>query len=140
MKYLLIAKDNIPKAWPHVAPWILQAVEGGNLEGQMEQIREELLRGGAQLWVGGLFPEIKMVLVTEGMTLDNVPTLVLRMYAGAEVEENIPHLAVVEQWAVQNGYSAIQVWGRLGWRKKLRPLGYKTDYLVMSKSLKKELH
>lgn len=140
MKYILVAKNNVERAWPYLAPWILQAVEGTQLINQMEIIKQTAISGGAQIWVGGLLPDVSMVLVTEGMDIDGVPTLVLRIFAGTEMDRHIDELPAVQKWAVENGFRAMQVWGRLGWKRKLQSLGFEPSYLVLTKDLKKELH
>ena len=41
----------------------------------------------------------------------------------------------VEELAVAGNYDKIEITGRLGWRKRIKPLGYEMDYVTFSKEI-----
>ncbi len=140
--YALLAPGNVESNWAKIAPWIAQAIEGSRAAQDLEQVKARAMNGSMQIWIGAN-PRTKlvsMVLVTEAILIDEIPMLVLRMLAGVDIDECLPDMALIESWAIGKGFHSLQVWGRKGWEKKLKPLGFRHEYTILSKVLDKGLH
>lgn len=140
--YTLVSPMNVEQYWPTLAPWIAKAIGGDDPGEDLAIIKHKACNSVAQIWVGAS-PELKkidLVLVTEGMVLEGIPTLVLRWLTAANFEECAPDLALVERWAYHQGYKRLQAWGRHGWERKLKPLGFVHSFTVMDKFIEQGLH
>jgi len=140
--YALLAPANVDKNWMTIAPWIAQAIEGSRVAQDLEQIKTRAMNGSMQIWVGAMpkSKNVSLVLVTEAILIDEVPMLVLRMLAGVDIDECLPDMAMIENWATNKGFHSLQIWGRKGWERKLKPLGFRHEYTILSKVLDKGLH
>lgn len=140
--YTMVHPVNVEKVWHLVAPWIAQAVEASTLPWDLNNIKENAQRGGCSLIVGKKpnSPDIDMVLVAEHHNIGGKPVLVVHWCAGINMDSWISDLPLLEDLAHTMGFSQIQIWGRKGWEKKLRPLGYMHEFTVVSKLLKKEIN
>lgn len=141
LKYTLIGTDNVEYWWPRAAPWILQAIgESDSWEG-VEQIRRDLLMGTAQLWlVMEPHEKIKLALITETLLFEGQPTCVLRWAGGEGVKELTFDIGFIESWARSRGITSMKIWGRRGWERLFKPLGYTHEYSVLQKTLVERIH
>lgn len=55
--------------------------------------------------------------------------------AGSRVQDALPMLKEIEQWAQSAGASKVVVPGREGWKPLLRPYGYELESITLSKQL-----
>lgn len=138
--YTLLAPNNVDQHWLVLAPWVAKAVGTDNPWDDVEAIRQKATRGIAQVWMSEVNGELDMVLVTEGMMLEGIPTLVLRWMTALRFEDCAQDFGLLENWAFKAGYQRLQVWGRKGWEKKLRPLGFAHNFTVMDKFITRGLH
>lgn len=139
--YKLIHPSNVDNVWHLVAPWIAQAIGQEDTWTDLSTIHERAKQGIARIWIGeNLKHEIDVVLVSETWHMDGRQILVLRWLAGKNMEEWLQDISVVEAFAAANGFHAVQIWGRPGWIKAMKPLGYKHEFAVVSKPLIRGLH
>ena len=146
--YRLVAANNVENIWHEIAPWIIQAMrideeEVKSCAMDLEAIKLKAKQGVMQIWLGEKpdKKDIDMVLVTESLLLANEMTLVVRWASGLGViEDMLPDFGLLENWAKTNGYHEIQIWGRKGWEKLFRPLGYKHDFTVISRVIDRGIH
>lgn len=140
--YVLVAPLNVEGYWPMVAPWIARAIGADDTEEDLAIIKHKACNNVAQIWLGKTPKEgdIDLVFVTEGMILDNIPTLVIRWLTADKVEDCLIDFGLLENWALHSGYKRLQVWGRRGWERKLKPLGFTHSFTVMNKFIEQGLH
>lgn len=139
--YTLVSTNSVLDWWPRVAPWILQAIGDESTWGDIEHIKRELESGCAQLWVvRDTHLNIQLVVITETMLIGGEPSCVLRWAGGHRVKDLTFDVGFIEAWAKARGISHIQIWGRRGWERLFKPLGYKHDFCVLSKSLVERIH
>lgn len=140
--YRLVAGTNVDQHWASVAPMIAKAIGGNFIEEELLIVKHKAEQGVAQIWIGS-HPEtdvVDFVMVTEGMVLDNIPTLVIRWLTADDFQACSVDLALLENWALHQGYRRLQAWGRPGWQYKLKPLGFHHSFTVMDKFIEKGLH
>lgn len=140
--YVLVSPLNVENYWTTVAPWIAQAIGGEDPAEDLAIVKYKACNNIAQIWLGKTPKEEKLdlVFVTEGMVLEEIPTLVIRWLTAADLDQCFLDFGLVERWALHNGYKRIQVWGRRGWERKLKPLGFTHGFTVMNKFLEQGLH
>lgn len=141
--YRQIPPRILPDIWPYVAPWVAQAI--GETEEDWEDldyIRNRISMGSMQLWTGH-HPQtnvLDLVLITEGMMIGATATLVLRWMSGTNLEDKLFDIGVLERWAIVNGFKKVQVWGRPGFEKLLKPLHYRRSFIVLERDLEQGVH
>lgn len=139
--YTLVSTQNIIDWWPRVAPWLLQAIGEADTWGDIECVKRELESGCAQLWViEDRMHAIQLVVVTETILIGGEPACVLRWAGGYAVKDLTFDIGFIEAWAKARGISSIHIWGRRGWEKLFKPLGYKHNFSVLTKSLVERIH
>lgn len=142
MQLALVMKTTVPTVWPVLAPWLIQALGETDSWQDIGQLREEAERGTTQLWVAQhkLTQDILMVCITEGMNLNGKPTLVIRWLGGRHPEMWLDDIGIIERWAAIQGFHKVEVWGRAGWNKMLKPHGYREIYRVLEKIVDRGIH
>lgn len=140
MKYLKLAPANVEKHWGKIGPWVGYSLFETDIAQELIEIKNKAIAGQMQIWIAGERDVVQLVFLTEGFRIDGVDTLVIRMATGSRVDEMLPDFALLEQWAVKAGYTQIQVWGRLGWIRKLRPLGFRFGHVCLTKELDRGIH
>jgi hypothetical protein len=130
---------DIANYWATVGPWILTAVGEGVDDTDVNYIRSQALAGAAQIWIVSR-KDIEAVLVTEAAFYGGRRTLVLRWLCGTLVEAWEDILTALEEWAYHNHFEYIEAWGRKGWDKVLRPMGYSHQFTIVGKTLIRRFH
>jgi hypothetical protein len=140
--YALIHPLNIGKAWPNVAPWIAQAMGDAETWKDLDYLKNQALHGELQIWVGEnpKSGEIDIVLVTEPHMIGAKPVLVVRWMCAESLEDKLPDFGLLEYWAREQGFHRLQIWGRKGWERKLKPLGYRHEFVVLTKDVDRGIH
>jgi len=139
--YQQINPNNVENIWHIVAPWIAQAIGDSDTWSDLDTIKENALRGHAHIWIGkDQQDQMDVVFVTETWFLDGRRALVVRWLCGRNMAEWIGDLSYLENWAAQNGFQSLQIWGRKGWIRACKSLGYKNEFTVLSKPLLRGLN
>lgn len=141
--YALIHPVRIEDAWLKVAPWIALAI-GSDPEDwiDLEHIKPRLLCGAMQLWIGHEpgTEKIESVLITEGTLIGKDPTLIVRWATIKGLNAHLQDIGLLERWAMDNGFSKLQVWGRPGFSRILKPLGFSKKFEVTERTLDRGVH
>jgi hypothetical protein len=61
--------------------------------------------------------------------------LVFRWLAGKNMEQWFDDFNLVEAWAGGMGFQDIHIWGRPGFTKVCKPLGFRHEFTVLSKPI-----
>lgn len=122
-----IPADKITAIWPHVVDMVQAALERGSGEYRVEHLWQGLVEGSAQLWTDG-----KSIAVT--MPVDYPATRLLYVLVASGdlsgVETMWPQ---VEAFAREQGCSAVQFFGRPGWRRSgVLPQGWRHTHDVLT--------
>lgn len=127
----------IPLWWDAARPYIEHALDRGHGEFLPDDIRTCLLSRAMQLWLLRRNDEIRGALVTEIADYPRLRTVILRLFsADRELRGQWePLLAVIEDWARDQGCAAIEIFGRPGWARRL---DYELTHVVLRKELKHE--
>tara|TARA_R100001129_G_scaffold181826_1_gene161623 strand:+ start:178 stop:537 length:360 start_codon:yes stop_codon:yes gene_type:complete len=110
-------------------------------EGELEtdDFLDHLMNGGMQLWISTEDKEIVMSAVTQIISYPQKRVLRVIALAGEnfrEVHDNC--INMVEAFAIKHQCSALELWGRKGWKKMLPD--WNSNYIVFTKDLKERMH
>tara|TARA_R100000742_G_C4274282_1_gene94191 strand:+ start:879 stop:1238 length:360 start_codon:yes stop_codon:yes gene_type:complete len=110
-------------------------------EGELEidDFLDSLMMGEMQLWIATEDNQIVMSMVT--MVVNYPQKRILRVVSISgerfkELHEKFNDM--VEAFAIKKGCSALELWGRKGWKKMLPD--WKDSYIVFTKDLKERMH
>jgi len=120
--------------WEEVVPLLARVAP--HTEGEMEpdDYIEPLTHGDMQLWVVVENKRVNAALVTQIIPYPQKRILRLISLAGENFQEIKDFLEMVEVFALKNGCTALEMWGRKGWKKLLSD--WKDSYIVFTKDLK----
>jgi len=138
--YRQVQPANVEQHWALVAPWIAQAIGGSDSWKDIDEIKKLCIDGSAHIFIGyDLQNEIDVVLVTETWMFDGRKTLVLRWLAGKNMNQWFQDYDVLEAWAAGLGFQDVHIWGRPGFVKMCKPLGFRHEFTVISKPIMRGL-
>jgi hypothetical protein len=90
-----------------------------------------------QVWAVGPSKTVTMVVFTQIINFGPAKALQVVFCFGGDLEEALPLLdATLERFAFVSGCSSIEVIGRKGWFRTLRPLGFHLDKVIMRRNVK----
>ena len=105
-------------------------------EGELEtdDYLEPLTNGNMHLWIATEHSDVKAAMVTQFAIYPQKNILRIISMAGDDFEEIRGFQDMIEAFAIKSGCSALEMWGRKGW-KKLLP-DWNDTYIVYTKDLK----
>jgi hypothetical protein len=134
IKAHLLAPEDVAYMWEEVVPLLARVAP--HTEGEMEpdDYIEPLTHGDMQLWVVVENKRVIAALITQIIPYPQKKILRLISLAGEEFDKIKDFLDVVEAFAIKYECSALEMWGRKGW-KKLLP-DWKDSYIVYTKDIR----
>jgi hypothetical protein len=137
LKASLVHPTEIPLVWEQVEPLLAKVTEHTEGEITTEDYIEPLSLGEMQLWIAVKDEELHSVMVTQIIPYPQKRILRILAIAGSEFKALYKFKDMVESFAIRSGCSALELWGRKGW-KKLLP-DWKDSYIVYTKDLKQRM-
>ena len=139
MKAHIVNPEDVPYLWEDVAPMLARVRQHSEGELETDDFLDNLMEGNMQLWVVTEGESIIVSMVT--LMADYPQKKILRIVALAgkdfkEVNKNF--ISMLEAYAIKNECSALELWGRKGWKKMLPD--WKDSYIVYTKDLKERMH
>ena len=134
MRAHLLEPEDVAYVWEEVVPLLARVAP--HTEGEMEpdDYIEPLTHGDMQLWVVVENKHVNAALVTQIIPYPQKRILRLISLAGDNFQDIKDFLEMVEVFALKNGCTALEMWGRKGWKKLLSD--WKDSYIVYTKDLK----
>ena len=134
----LIRPDHIDGIWPDVEPHLERCVPHSEGELETEDFHQLLANGEMQLWLAMEDEEILAAMVSQIVSYPRKRILRIIAIGGGEMKRWLPFLPGLEEWALENGATGLECWGRKGWLKILDD--WKCSYHVLTKDLKSRMH
>ena len=134
MRAHLLAPEDVAYVWEEVVPLLARVVPHTEGELEPDDYIEPLTHGDMQLWVVIENKHVNAALVTQIVPYPQKKVLRLISLAGEDFQEIKDFLEMVEVFALKNECSALEMWGRKGWKKLLSD--WKDSYIVYTKDLK----
>ena len=134
MKARIIQPEDVAYVWEEVAPLLDTVKEHTEGELETDDFLEPLTHGDMQLWIATEGSTVHGVMVTQLVPYPQKKILRIISLAGDNFEELREFQEMIEAFAVKTGCTALEMWGRKGW-KKLLP-DWEDTYVVYTKDLK----
>ena len=134
MKARIIQPEDVAYVWEEVAPLLDTVKEHTEGELETDDFLEPLTHGDMQLWIATEGSTVHGVMVTQLIPYPQKKILRVISLAGDNFEELREFQEMIEAFAVKTGCTALEMWGRKGW-KKLLP-DWEDTYVVYTKDLK----
>tara|TARA_R110002020_G_scaffold167692_2_gene356118 strand:+ start:801 stop:1232 length:432 start_codon:yes stop_codon:yes gene_type:complete len=134
LKAQIIQPEDIAYIWEEVAPLLNTVREHTEGELETDDFLEPLTHGDMQLWIATEGSTVHGVMVTQLIPYPQKKILRVISLAGDNFEELREFQEMIEAFAVKTGCTALEMWGRKGW-KKLLP-DWEDTYVVYTKDLK----
>ena len=134
MKARIIQPEDVAYVWEEVAPLLDTVKEHTEGELETDDFLEPLTHGDMQLWIATEGSTVHGVMVTQLVPYPQKKILRIISLAGDNFEELRGFQEMIEAFAVKTGCTALEMWGRKGW-KKLLP-DREDTYVVYTKDLK----
>ena len=134
MKAHIVQPEDVAHIWEEVAPLLDKVKEHTEGELETDDFLEPLTHGDMQLWMATEESDVRAVMVTQIITYPQKRVLRIISLAGEDFEEIRSFQEMIEGFAIKLGCTALEMWGRKGW-KKLLP-DWKDTYIVYTKDLK----
>ena len=122
--------EQIPDIWSEVRPHIKRALDRGS-NYTLNDVYYGLVMAEMQLWTSHS-GSIEAALVTTIQNNEDSRWCLLLAAGGTNLDEWVQWLPIVEKWAAEHGCQSMEIYGRIGWSRKI---GYAVDYTKMSKQL-----
>ena len=134
LKAQIVQPEDVAYIWEEVAPLLEKVKEHTEGELETDDFLEPLTHGDMQLWMATEESDVRAVMVTQIITYPQKRVLRIISLAGEDFEEIRSFQEMIEGFAVKLECTALEMWGRKGW-KKLLP-DWKDTYIVYTKDLK----
>ena len=101
----------------------------------LDEVMGEIHRGDAIAWIATEGSEIRLACVTQIIGGEYGAQCFIRHCAGIDRSDWLQYLALIELWAKGCGCASVELIGRKGWIKVLKPHGYEERAVVLRKVL-----
>ncbi len=130
--------DQIPEIWEEVYSHLKRMTPHSEGELEPEDFYIPLIEGDMQLWAALIEEEIIASMVTQIIPYPRKKVLRIISIAGEDMKDWIDNLPIIENWALSNGCTSLECWGRKGWLKILED--WKCSYHIITKDLTNRMH
>lgn len=118
---------------------LAKAIQHSEGELEPDDYLENLMYGSMQLWIVTDKSDIVVSMVTQFIEYPQKKILRIIALSGEKFKEVHNHFNdMVEAFAIKHGCSALELWGRKGWKKMLPE--WSDTYTVFTKDLKERMH
>ena len=132
---------DVQHYWPEAETWLRRAVRGADPESYMKNVQATLFAGINTLWRIEDEGELTAYCVTNLYTVDGLNKIAqLHMMTAENVEDILPLLDYFNVWAKSKGADWMEVIGRKGWERMLKPYGFNHEYTSLMKRVMTEIH
>jgi len=140
----IVEEKYIPAVFEQVRDLLQKPIDRGLGEYTIDQIRDLVISGRQQLWVG-LDPDTDTFVVAAVTQIN--PRVSGQKHLEIILTGAVPHtlkswfdpsVDALEEFGRLNGANHLIFYGRRGWRKLYEKRGYREYYVAMSKELKND--
>lgn len=125
--------------WSKVSPILQRAIDYGTGEEDQYHILAAILNREKQLWMAVDGPKILGVCVTQIFPYALKKGCRLSYFAGDDCLREggwfVPMISTIERWAKDNGCTQLEAWGRKGWERAAKPIGFDYQFTALMKEL-----
>jgi len=134
LKAQIVQPEDIAYIWEDVSPLIEMARKHSEGELETDDFLEPLTHGDMQLWIATEDNNMHSAMVTQIVPYPQKQILRVILIAGSDFKRLYEFNDMIESFAIRTGCSAMELWGRKGWKKMLPD--WESNYIVYTKELK----
>ena len=138
-KVILVSPENIPTIWGNVIP-LMEPSQNEQRELSIDDFLDRLMDGEMQLWVAIEGKEIIACMISQFATFPQKRVLRIVYISGEGMDRWIENFPMVEDFALMNGCTFLEVWGRKAWIKILKEWDWECKYHIITKDLTARMH
>ena len=128
-----VRPDSILSEWGSIEPHlerVLSRIDSGN---SLDDVVTKLQRSQLQLWN---IANWQAIAITQVTILPRHKTITIVYVSGDYVDEWLPYLAeTMHEFAIFEGAKYVEFYGRRGWQKRAKELGYDEAFTVMRQTV-----
>ena len=134
-----IPQDKIEEAWSMVSANIADALARSNGYARQEHMKKWIKENKMQLWILWDSKEKKYYgcVVTEVIQRPLQRCLNIKIMTGAHREKWTHLIKQIEEFAWHNNCDLLELVARPGWKRVLKPFGYKEGHVLLEKKKEK---
>ena len=134
-----IPKKNVEEVWPIVVKDIADALARSNGYALADHIKKWILKEKMQLWILWSLKDKQYygTVVTEIIQRPLQRCLNIKIMTGKHREKWQHLIKHIEDFAWQNKCDLLELVARPGWKKVLKPFGYKESHILLEKKKEK---
>lgn len=143
MELTALKQAEVGQYWPEAEQYLLTAVHASEDDPAafMRQVKARVFAGINTLWVLRDEKTISAYAITILYSPDGVVNIAQIALAHAkDLEILLAQMDVFVTWAIGKKLDYIEVIGRKGWEKTLKPLGFRHNYTSLLRRITEELH
>jgi len=138
-KVLLVSLEDVPVIWESVIP-LLEPSQNDQREMSIEDFFDCIMEGEMQLWAAVEEKEIIACMISQIATYPQKRVLRIIFISGEGMDRWIENFPMVENFALMNGCTFLEVWGRGAWVKILKEWDWECKYHIITKDLTARMH
>lgn len=137
-----ISTVEAQRIWPAAEEYLIHAVDDMDKENFLRMIKAKVFAGMNTLWVledeneEPIAYAITVIFTPDGIS----KSIQIYMATGRDLEIFTSQLDQFTVWCIKHEIDFIEVVGRKGWEKILKPLGFSHNYTSLLKRISEELH
>lgn len=126
----LLKPEDVLKHWPVLNPHIETALEHSGGELSLFDVAQQAMNGQYHVWVTFSGEKLITVIVTRFLTYQRTKMLQIMTCGGTVIDWDgwTDHHRLIEDFAKKNECSAIEIWGRKGWGRRLKSVTSQTGH------------
>jgi hypothetical protein len=134
---MILTPEQATGFWNQLAPRLIRAVPYANDGVNIDEIFERILKGTYQVWIElDENYHIIGVMLTEIIKNKNKTILFIYMYEANNLQvSNNDNFEILSNWAKGLGVDEIQLYGRAGWERPLKPFGFEKTHVLLRRRL-----
>ena len=135
VQLLVVTPEILAGAWTHIERLLLTYREGWEDKMDLSDIYHSLVAGNYQFWMANDADEFFLGMLTSTIAYPKKKTMQIIWMGGDRLHDALPLLDYIEIWAARRGIESVEVGGRAGWVRTLRPLGYEELWRTVVKDI-----
>ena len=136
----LVPPEQIPYVWEKVEEHLLRMAPHSEGELEPDDFFDSLTDGDMQLWLAIENKEIIACMISQFATYPQKRVLRIIFISGDGMDRWIENFPMVENFALMNGCTFLEVWGRKAWVKILKEWDWECKYHIITKDLTARMH
>lgn len=130
-----IQAEKVDRVWSDARKMLEKALKYAQNRYDADSIYKAVKSREMQLWIICSNKGMQGAVITEIINFPLKKILSISFLAGVDFDKWSHNWSTIRDWATENDCSAVRIFGRAGWEKKLGSLGFKKTSIVLEAEL-----